>query len=126
MTPYCVPLLHFAQQTPRWNAALHNNKLLIITENYKDYDCRVGRDSSVGIAIRYELEGPGERIPAMARFAAPVQTGTGIHPVSCVTGARSFPGVKRLGRRVDHPPPKLKKEHSYTFAPPPPGQHRPS
>jgi hypothetical protein len=35
-------------------------------------------------------------------------------------GTGSFPGVKRPGRDVDHPPhlpPKLKKEHSYTSTP---------
>ena len=46
-----------------------------------------------------------------ARFSAPVQTGPGAHPASCTMGTRSFPGVKRPGRGVDHPPhivPRLK------------------
>jgi len=46
-----------------------------------------------------------------ARFSAPVQTGPVDYPASMGTG--SFPGVKRPGRGVDHPPhpaPRLKKE----------------
>ena len=39
-----------------------------------------------------------------ARFSAPVQTGSGAHPASCTMGTGSFPGVKRPGRGVDHPP----------------------
>jgi len=35
----------------------------------------------------------------------PVQTGPGAHPASCTMGTGSFPGVKRPGRGVDHPPP---------------------
>jgi hypothetical protein len=41
----------------------------------------------------------------MARFSARVQTGPGAHPVSYTMGTGSFPGVKRLGRGGDHPPP---------------------
>jgi len=36
-----------------------------------------------------------------------------VHPASCTMDTGSFPGVKRLGRGVDHPPhlaPRLKKE----------------
>ena len=39
------------------------------------------------------------------RFSAPVQIGPGAHPSSHTMGTVSFPGVKRLGRRVDHLPP---------------------
>jgi len=39
------------------------------------------------------------------RFSAPVQTGPGAHPVPYTMGTGSFPGVKRPGRGVDHPPP---------------------
>ena len=49
-----------------------------------------GWDSSVGIATRYGLEGPGIESRWGARYSAPVQTG---------------PGVKRPGRGIDHPPP---------------------
>jgi len=40
-----------------------------------------------------------------ARFSTPVQTGPGSHPASFTMGTGSFPGVKRPGHGVDHPPP---------------------
>ncbi len=46
-------------------------------------------------------------------FSTPVQTGPVALPASCTMGTGSFPGVKRPGRGVDHPPhlaPKLKEE----------------
>ena len=46
-----------------------------------------------------------DRIPAEARFSAPVQTGPGAHPASYAMSTGSFPGVKRPGRGVDHPAP---------------------
>jgi len=39
-----------------------------------------------------------------ARFFATVQTGLGAHPASYTRGNGSFPGLKRPGRGVDHPP----------------------
>ena len=63
-----------------------------------------GRDSIVGIATRYELDGPWIESRWGARFLAPVQTGPEAYPASSTMGG-SFPGVKRLGRGVDHPPP---------------------
>ena len=39
------------------------------------------------------------------RFSAPVQTSPGAHPASYAMGTRSFTGVKRPGRGVDHPHP---------------------
>ena len=59
----------------------------------------MGRDSSVGIATVYGLDGPGIESRWGARFSAPVQTGPGAHPASCTTGTGSFPGVKS-GRGV--------------------------
>ena len=64
-----------------------------------------GRNSSVGIATRYGLDDPGDRIPVGVRFSAPVQTGPGAHPASYTMGTGSLPGAKRPGRGVDHPPP---------------------
>jgi hypothetical protein len=72
-----------------------------------------GRDSSVGIATRYGLEGPGIESRCGARFSTPVQTGPGAHPASYTMGTGSFPGVKRPGRGLDHPShlaPSLKRE----------------
>ena len=73
----------------------------------------VGRDSSVGIATGYGLDGPGiesrwgRDIPHPSRPAlVPTQP-----PIQWISGF--FPGVKRPGRDVDHPPhlvPRLKKE----------------
>ena len=65
----------------------------------------MGRDSSVGIATRYGLDGPGIESRWGARFSAPVQTGPGSYPASCTMGTGSFSGVKRPGRGADHPPP---------------------
>ena len=81
----------------------------------------VGRGSSVGIAIRYGLDGPGIESRGGARFSAPVQPGPGAYAASSTTDTRSFPGVKRPGGGVDHPPylsRRLKKEFSCTSTPP--------
>jgi hypothetical protein len=64
-----------------------------------------GQNSSVGIATRYGLDGPGIESRWGARFSAPVQTGPEIHPASYKTGTGSWPRVKRPGRGADHPPP---------------------
>jgi hypothetical protein len=69
------------------------------------YNAERGRDSSVDIAARCGLDGPGIESRWGARFSAPVQTGTGAHPTSYTMGTGSFPGVNRPGRGVDHPPP---------------------
>jgi hypothetical protein len=72
-----------------------------------------GRDSSVGIAARYGLDGPVIESRWGARFSALVQTGRGAHSASCTMVTGSFPGVKWLGSGVDHPPHlvrRLKKE----------------
>ena len=82
-------------------------------ESPKDSFNVMGHDSSVGIATRYGLDGPGMESRWGARFSAPVQTCPGAQPVSYTMGTGSFPGVNRAGRGVDHPPhlvPKLEKE----------------
>jgi hypothetical protein len=61
------------------------------------YISTVGRDSSVGIAIRYGLEGPWIESRWGARFSAPIQTGPGAHPASCTMGTGFLPGVKVAG-----------------------------
>jgi len=40
-----------------------------------------------------------------ARFTAPVLSGPEAHPASYAMATGSFPGVKRLVRGLDHPPP---------------------
>jgi hypothetical protein len=62
----------------------------------------VGRDSSIGIATLYGLDGRGIESRCGARFSAPVHTGA--HPASYTVGIESFPGAKRAGRGVVHPP----------------------
>jgi hypothetical protein len=52
----------------------------------------VGRDSSVGITTTLRTRRSGDRIPAEARFSAPVQTGPGAHPASYTMSTESFPG----------------------------------
>jgi hypothetical protein len=77
-------------------------------------DCNVvGRDSSVGIAARYVLDGPVVESRWVAKFISPVQTGPWAHPASYIMGTGPFPGVKRPGSGVDHPyplVPRLRKE----------------
>ena len=63
-----------------------------------------GQDSSVSIGSRYGLGRSGDRMPVGAVFSAPVQTGPGVRPASYTMGTGFFPGVKRPGRVVDHPP----------------------
>ena len=52
------------------------------------------QDSSVGIATRYGLDGPGieSQWGEVARFSAPVQTCPVSHPASCTMGTGSLPG----------------------------------
>ena len=71
----------------------------------------MGRVSSVGIATRNGMDGPGIESRWGARFSAPVQTGPAAYPASCAMGTGSFPGVKRPGRGADHPPPSKCRGH---------------
>jgi len=64
----------------------------------------VDRDSSAGIVTRYVLDGPGIKSRCGSRFSASVQTGPGTLLASKTMNTGSFPGVKRPGRGVDHPP----------------------
>jgi hypothetical protein len=64
----------------------------------------VGQDSSVSIVTCYTLDVLYVQIPVAVRFSAPVQTGPWAHSPSYTMGTGSFPGVKRAGRGVDHPP----------------------
>jgi len=82
----------------------------------------MGRDSSVSIATRYGLAGPGIESRWGARFSAPVQTDPGSHPASWTMGTGFFLGGVKSGRGValttdHHLVPRLKKEYSYTCTP---------
>ena len=76
----------------------------------------MGRDSAVGIATGYRLDGPGIESRWGARFSAPVQTGPGAHPASCTKGTGSFSGVKRPAPGAIPPP--TSSVPSYTSARP--------
>ena len=78
-----------------------------------------GRDSSVGIATRYELDGPGieSRWGEIFRTCPDRPWGP---PGLLNNGYRVSPRGKRSGSGFDHPPPlarRLKKEQSYTSTP---------
>ena len=79
---YCMALVTCAREV----AKLHSAILLL-----------GDRDSAVGIASRYGLNGPGDRIPVEARFSASFQTRPGAHPAFCTMGTGYLPGVKRQG-----------------------------
>jgi len=57
------------------------------------------------IKTRQGAGGFGDRIPVGAKFSSPVQAGYVVHPASYTMRTWSFPGLKRPGRDVDHPPP---------------------
>jgi hypothetical protein len=46
-----------------------------------------------------------DRIQLGARLTTPVRTDPGVHLASYKMGTWSFPGLNRMGRRVNHPPP---------------------
>jgi hypothetical protein len=60
------------------------------------------QDSSVGIATRYGLDGPGIESRLVTSYSVPVQNGSGAHPASYTMGTGSYTGVKRPGRGVEH------------------------
>jgi len=77
----------------------------------------MGRYNEVGIATRYGLHVPRSNAGGGARLSAPVQTGPRAHPASYRMNTGYFPGVKRPGHGVDHPPhiaPRLKNWYSHT------------
>jgi hypothetical protein len=63
----------------------------------------MGRDSSVGIATRYGLDGQWIESRWEVRFSANVQTGPGTHQASYTIDSGVFSGVKRPGRGADQP-----------------------
>jgi hypothetical protein len=90
-------------------------KLALYTRSHRD-----ARSTQHKITVIYSIYlrkltagRSGDGIPVGARFYAHVLTGPGAYPASYTMGTGSLPGVKRLGRGVDHPlhlAPKLKKK----------------
>ena len=85
-----------------------NLKFLEISEPF--WACN---GTALPLPLLYVLSGPGwlsrysdslragrsgNRIPVGARFSAPVQTGTEVHPATYTMRTGSFAGVKRSGR----------------------------
>ena len=80
----------------------------------------VGRDSSVGIAIRYGLDGPGIESRWVAKHSAPVLTLPAAHAAFYKTSTSIFARVKRPERGFNHPPhlgSRLKKQQTYISTP---------
>jgi hypothetical protein len=101
--PNFVPFRHFvfSQKMPMVNCYLQGFcKFSFIKEG----SSHSYRDSSVRLATG-GLDYPGIESRWVARFSAPVQTGRGAFPVYYTVGTVSFPGFKRPGLEVDHPPP---------------------
>jgi hypothetical protein len=91
---YCVCL--FRHRTSRLNS-------LYVTDRNM-YFFFVGRDSSVGVATRYGLDGLGIESRRGRDFPHPSRPPPGTHPASYTMGTGSFSGVKRPGCGVDHNP----------------------
>jgi hypothetical protein len=87
------------------NTILHKINTLEYDESLTVLISSEGRDSSVGIATRYGLDGPGIESRWGTRFSAPVETDPGTHPVFQTMDTGSFPGVKQPGRGIYHPLP---------------------
>jgi hypothetical protein len=77
---------------------------LIYSYFYIAISVYVGRCSSVGIATRYGLGGPGIESRWGRDFSAPVQTRPGVHPVPHNRYRVTFTVVRRPKRGVEHPP----------------------
>ena len=84
--------------------------LNIITKYFICPWVRVGRDSSVGIATRYGLDGPGIEFRLGVDIFRTCPDRPWGPPSLLYNG---YPGLKRPDRGVDHPPhiaPRLKRE----------------
>ena len=65
------------------------------------------RDSAVGIAIRYGLGGPRIEPRWWQDFSHPFRPALGPTQLLYNGFGLTFPGVKQLGRDVEHPPPSI-------------------
>jgi hypothetical protein len=83
----------------------------------------VDRDSAVDVATRYGLDDSVIDSRWGRDFSAHFQTVPGVHLASYTMDNGYFPGVKRPGRGVDHPPPSSAevKERIKLYLDPPSG-----
>ena len=107
LTSYCQNIAHGLMPTTFYHTRSHIYELFKMLHFL--HTATRSQDSSVGIASSYGLHGPGIESRRGRDFPQPSRPS-----LSCTMGIGSFPGVKRPGRRVDHPPPssapRLKKE----------------
>jgi len=76
----------------------------ITTKHYRTLIKCVGWDNAVGRTLRAGRIGVRSKVEA--RFHGPFQTSPGARPVTCIVRNRvPFTGVKRPGRKADHPLP---------------------
>jgi len=117
-----IPTIHLNNEVPTQSGANLNNE--VPTQSGANLNNEVPTQSGATQRSRYSdllrTGQSGDRSPVSERFFAPVQTGPGAYPPSYTIGTRSYPGVKRPERDVDHSPhlaPRLIKEQSYTSTP---------
>jgi hypothetical protein len=80
----------------------------------------MGRNGSVAIATRYELDGPGIESRGGGEVFRIRTDRPRAYLASYTVDSGFFPGVNRPGRGVEHPPhlaPRLRKKESYTSTP---------
>ena len=84
--------------------------MLFSVKNYKRIEYMqlniLSIENGFRIIIIYSLrDGKSrDRIPMKERFSANLQTVPGAHSASYIMGTGSYPGAKRSGRGVNHPP----------------------
>jgi len=93
----------------------------ITSRNGRLHTQNLARDSWAGIATGYGVHGPGiESRYGGPEFSTGIQKGPGTHPASDTIGTGSCRGVKRSGRRVDHPFPSVTEVKERVYEPLPP------
>jgi hypothetical protein len=87
------PVIHMHARTYAQTHKVH--RIVSHNEICHDLHTYVCRDSSVGIATRYGLDGPGIESRWVSKYSARLQTGHESQPAFCTGGTGSFPGVKQ-------------------------------
>jgi hypothetical protein len=104
--PFNYPFVHFPFHTPQFEvlpgllpqrkAENTNNRHPIAKTTFReniDY-ARKGQDSSVSLATRYELDGPGIESHWGSKIFRARPNRSGAQPAPYTMGTESFPGVK--------------------------------